>query len=84
MVLASRLPLSHQTAFPPLPGRTKAVLSEMPLLLLELWREQHPEGHEQTALDFGALGHVALVGPLFKEDCDAETVCKEEFTQRIR
>jgi hypothetical protein len=39
----------------------KAVLSEMPLLLLELWREQNPEGHEQTALDFRALGHVALV-----------------------
>jgi hypothetical protein len=33
-------------------GRTKAVLSQMPALLLELWREQHPLGHEQTALDF--------------------------------
>jgi hypothetical protein len=32
--------------------RTKAVLSQMPPLLLELWQEQHPEGHEQTALDF--------------------------------
>jgi len=34
--------------------RTKAVLSQMPPLLLELWREQHPHGHEQTAIDFGA------------------------------
>ena len=33
-------------------GRTKAVLAEMPPLLLELWREQHPKGHEQTTLDF--------------------------------
>lgn len=32
--------------------RTRAVLSAMPPLLLELWREQHPEGHEQTTLDF--------------------------------
>ena len=33
-------------------GRTKAVLSRMPPLLLQLWREQHPDGHEQTTLDF--------------------------------
>ena len=33
-------------------GRTRIVLSQMPALLLELWREQHPLGHEQTALDF--------------------------------
>jgi hypothetical protein len=32
------------------------VLSQMPPLLLELWREQHPEGHEQTALDFRKAG----------------------------
>lgn len=30
--------------------RTKAVLSEMPPLLLELWREQHPNGQEQFIL----------------------------------
>jgi hypothetical protein len=35
-------------------GRTKVVLSQLPPLLLELWREQHPFGHEQTALDFKA------------------------------
>ena len=35
-------------------GRTKVVLSQMPPLLLELWREQHPLGYEQTALDFKA------------------------------
>ena len=29
------------------------VLSEMNPLLLELWREKHPRGLEQFALDFG-------------------------------
>jgi hypothetical protein len=28
-------------------------------LLLELWREQHPNGHEQTMLDFKARGVAA-------------------------
>jgi hypothetical protein len=32
--------------------RTKVVLTEFPPLLLALWREQHPEGHEQTYFDF--------------------------------
>lgn len=32
--------------------RTKAVLWPMPPLLLKLWREQHPAGHEQKALNF--------------------------------
>lgn len=32
--------------------KTRMVLSEMPKLLLELWREQHPRAHEQTMLDF--------------------------------
>lgn len=34
--------------------RTKVVLTQMPPLLLELWREQHPNGHEQTVLNFKA------------------------------
>jgi 5-methylcytosine-specific restriction endonuclease McrA len=32
--------------------RTIAVLNQMPPLLLVLWREQHPAGHEQTNLNF--------------------------------
>jgi 5-methylcytosine-specific restriction endonuclease McrA len=32
--------------------RTKMVLAEMNPLLLELWREQHPEGQEQITLAF--------------------------------
>jgi 5-methylcytosine-specific restriction endonuclease McrA len=42
-------------------GRTQLVLSEMPPLLLELWREQHPEGHEQTTLNFRASGRSCLL-----------------------
>ena len=34
--------------------RTKVVRSRMPALLLELWRQKHPAGHEQTMLDFSA------------------------------
>jgi 5-methylcytosine-specific restriction endonuclease McrA len=31
---------------------TLAVLREMSPVLLKLWREQHPNGHEQTCLNF--------------------------------
>src|SRR6266702_8907185 len=48
-------------------GRTKVVLSQMPPLLLELWREQHPLGHEQIALDFKANFPAAKSAPLFRE-----------------
>ena len=34
--------------------RTEVALAEMPPLLLELWRERHPEAHEQRWLDFRA------------------------------
>lgn len=47
--------------------RTKAALSEMPPLLLELWREQHPHGHEQTILDFRRQSPPAVPVPLFQE-----------------
>ena len=47
--------------------RTKAVLAEMPPLLLELWREQHPQGHEQTALDFDVRPAPARPVPLFSD-----------------
>jgi hypothetical protein len=32
--------------------RTKTILRAMPPLLLQLWREQNPRGHEQVQLDF--------------------------------
>ena len=48
--------------------RTKAVLSAMPPLLLKLWREQHPKGHEQVQLDFSLKKPAAKVVPLFREE----------------
>jgi hypothetical protein len=42
--------------------RTRVVLSAMPPLLLELWREQHPQGQEQVMLDFEAFTSCAGLG----------------------
>ena len=47
--------------------RTKVVLAAMPPLLLELWREQHPKGHEQTRLNFAARKLAARNLPMFGE-----------------
>ena len=47
--------------------RTRIVLCVMPPLLLELWREQHPNGQEQIALNFGAQGPAARKVRLFDE-----------------
>ena len=44
--------------------RTKAVLSEMSPLLLELWREQHPNGQEQFMLNFKTRTAKVLAIPL--------------------
>ena len=44
--------------------RTKIVLTEFPPLLLVLWREQHPEGHGQTYLDFNVRKPAAQRVPL--------------------
>jgi hypothetical protein len=52
--------------------RTKMVLTELPLLLLELWREQHTDGHEQTVLDFKGRKPVAAAVPLAFSDSHEE------------
>ena len=49
-------------------SRTRVVLSEMPPLLLELWREQHPQGHEQTTIDFTISRQAAQAVPLALSD----------------
>ena len=49
-------------------SRTRVVLSEMPPLLLELWREQHPHGHEQTTIDFTTHRQAAQAVPLALSD----------------
>jgi hypothetical protein len=53
--------------------RTKMVLSEMTPLLLELWREQHPEGQEQVMLAFNARGPATQAVPLAFDDPQKET-----------
>jgi 5-methylcytosine-specific restriction endonuclease McrA len=52
--------------------RTKVVLRELPPLLLVLWREQHPDGHEQTVLNFKARKTVATVVPLDYIDAELD------------
>lgn len=45
--------------------RTKLVISEMPALLLILWREKHPDSQEQLFLDFRVRAPPAVPVPLF-------------------
>ena len=47
-------------------GRTQFLEKEWPELLRILWREQHPEGHEQTNLDFKVQSPAAEAVPLFE------------------
>ena len=48
--------------------KTKTVLAAMPPLLLLLWREQHPDGHEQTQLGFDARDAATATLHLFTDD----------------
>jgi len=64
-------------------GRTKVVLSQMPPLLLELWREQHPLGHEQTALDFKTNFPAAKSAPLFRETAPQEATPTKPFAKAL-
>ena len=54
--------------------RTKAVLTQMPPLLLALWREQHPNGHEQTLLNFAQLPKALASVPLFPLKREAQSI----------
>ena len=44
--------------------RGECALEQLPPLLLVLWREQHPEGHEQTYIDFNVRKPPAQSVPL--------------------
>lgn len=48
--------------------RTQIVLVEMAPLLLELWREQHPEGIEQLGFNFTARQSLHPLRRLFDLD----------------
>ena len=47
--------------------RTLFVQDDWPAFLRVLWREQHPEGHEQHALNFAAKLPAAMTVPLFSD-----------------
>jgi hypothetical protein len=49
----------------------------MPPLLLELWREQHPLGHEQTALDFEVNFTAVESVPLFRQIAPQVSRCTQ-------
>ena len=44
----------------------------MPPLLLALWREQHPNAHEQVQLDFASKKPAAKPVPLFSEENECQ------------
>ncbi len=46
-------------------SRTRVMRRHMPALLLELWREQHPNGHEQTVMSFDKPDAMAVPTRLF-------------------
>ncbi len=50
--------------------RTRYLRRDWPPLLRVLWREQHPEGHEQTMLNFFEKKPVAKLVPLFGEEIE--------------
>jgi Transposase len=60
-------------------ARECSVLSQMPPLLLELWRVQHPLGHEQTTLNFNAKSSAAETAPLFRESIPHEVTQRYAF-----
>ena len=47
--------------------RTQYLQRDWPSLLRILWREQHPQAHEQTPLDFTENKAAAMNVPLFSE-----------------
>jgi hypothetical protein len=55
----------------------------MPPLLLELWREQHPLGHEQTALDFKSNFPAAKSVPLFREIAPQEATSTKRISKAL-
>ena len=62
------LMLSSCPACYPKVHRRKVVLYAMPPLLLLLWREQHPKGHEQRQLNFSLGEPAATRVSLFDKD----------------
>lgn len=61
--------------------RTFYVQDDWPEFLRVLWREQHPEGHEQTGLDFAVQPAPAKAVPLFEGVLAVEPKCRDARTR---
>lgn len=48
--------------------RTQYLQADWPPFLILLWREQHPDGHEQTVLNFSEKSLPAKLVSLFEEE----------------
>jgi hypothetical protein len=48
-----------------------------------LWREQHPLGHEQTALAFKSNFPAAKSVPLFREIAPQEAASTKSFSEEL-
>jgi hypothetical protein len=59
--------LRHHNDCPRCPVIGAEASPEMSLLLLELWCEQHPEGHEQTRFNFQAGDQALRRCPFFDQ-----------------
>ena len=68
MIVHHRVPGKPVLAVMPGFIAPRAVLKAWPRLLLKLWREQYPTGHEQTTLDFTTQKAPAKLVPLFDEE----------------
>lgn len=66
--------------------RTRYVSADWPELLRVLWREQHPQGHEQTRIDFSIKLPAHTIIPLFdhKEEENETHVGSRSFARRSR
>lgn len=53
-------------------NETARGLRNMPPLLLELWREEHPQGQEQMVLDISVRQAAAKRVPLFAKEGELE------------
>jgi len=62
--------------------RTKFLRKIWPELLRNLWREQHPDAHEQLALDFTMPSVPALPVPLDFERRQAGVLSESSDTTR--
>jgi hypothetical protein len=62
--------------------RTFYVQSDWPEFLRVLWREQHPEGHEQGSLNFAEMMPQATEVPLFSDL--VEPVTHRSARRRVR